>query len=111
MNHYDDSSDVGEELSDKERSKLEKEFAKAAKEANKLINAELKKVKAAIKKVEDISEKYGVPFYGIGPIFQTYTPTSFAEKFPKQAEYHYDLDLGQNSPDEYEGWAHSAVCD
>lgn len=91
-------------------SDLEAEFQKAANEALPLIDEQIRIAKEAIAKAEEISEKYGIPFYSsITPLSMPYRPVSYNEKFG-------DLDsdrlyaLAQTDLPEYEGWQTSSVC-
>lgn len=92
---------------------LEDEFLKIVNEHKDEIQAKLKEASAALSAAVDLAEKYGVPFYSnISFLSQSYTPTSYYEKFPE-----LERDVVGDLIDVYpggewggDGWEHSAVC-
>jgi hypothetical protein len=67
-------------------------------------------IRKLISDCEDLSEEYGFPFYGIGPLEMNYAPNL---KYNQ-----YDLDVLNDVLSDFEcstsdwsyGWEHSAVC-
>lgn len=90
-----------------EQLKLETEFEALYNKHVKKIEEQLNIAAKAISKAEELSEKYGIPFYaGVSPLSQSYTPGSLDEDLDKD----FISDLTGIYPGEYEGWEHSAVC-
>jgi len=93
-------------------SELEKEFLAAKEQAEKEINEKLEVASKALTEAEQISEKYGVPFYSnVSFLSQTYTPNSFSEKFGElDKDWLWEIADSYYPDDDYPGWQHSAVC-
>jgi len=93
---------------------IEAEYRKTVKKFLPKIEAKLSQAEKLINEATDIADEHGIPFYGICPLSQQYTP----EGVPT---LHDDVDCNQKlfeeitgcSPDsEYgnTGWEHSASC-
>jgi hypothetical protein len=96
-----------------EEDELESEFQKLCDEHMEEIDAQLQIASDAIAKAEELSEKYGLPFSSsVTPLSQSYTPTSYYEKFRGLSTGFVSDLTGAYPGGEYdnEGWEHSAVC-
>lgn len=115
---WDDSEDAEDwELEllepEGEEDELEAEFQKLCDEHMEEIDAQLQIASDAIAKAEELSEKYGLPFSaGVSPLSQSYTPTSYYEKYRNLSTGFVSDLTGAYPGGEYdnEGWEHSAVC-
>jgi hypothetical protein len=101
---------------------LVKEFREYVNGARQLIEEKLKIAREALNQAEEISEKFGVPFYSdISFISQDYYPQTYTSILSKKGEL-----VQENNEEEYDdilselgiyfsdytntGWQHSAVC-
>lgn len=100
-------------MNDEEQKNIEAEYRKTVKKFLPKIEAKLSQAAKLINEATDIADEHGIPFYGLSPVSQQYTP----EGVPT---LHNDEDLNQElfeeitgcSPtSEYDnGWEHSAIC-
>jgi hypothetical protein len=110
-NELDEETDEEGDESEENTEALEKEFLSARDKAMDLIEKKIAKAHKALDEALDIAEEYGVPFYSsISPLSQNYTPDSFYEKFGPIEDIAGEISGYENSPGEYGGWQHSAVC-
>ena len=104
---------------DKRDEAKEKELEAVFKEQLKSFEKELapieKEILAAIGKAESLSEKYGIPYCGIGPIYMNYAPDSFDKIWSSKgldSDMVREITVYQCHMNEggYSGWEHSAIC-
>jgi hypothetical protein len=97
---------------EKELTELEKEFSDLVKVAKDQIEAKLKEARYAIQEAQNISERYGVPFYAnVSPLSQSYFPKTYYAKFSElDSDFVVDLTDAYDKWGETYGWMHSSVC-
>lgn len=89
---------------------LEKKFKDCVVKAEEEIKEQMEIARSAIRKAEEISERYGIPFYAsCSPLGQRYKPESFDSMWVKIKDNDELMELIDFVP-EYDGWQHSAVC-
>lgn len=106
---------------------LEEDFRKVYEEATARMQAKEDEALKLVREIEAIAEETGIPFSAcLSPLSQTFQPNSFHEKWGETLNEELEKErtwgsggtykvaifeaVTGDSPGEYEGWQHSAVC-